>query len=183
MESQDEIWKDVVGWEGLYQISSYGRVKSLPKIDGVRFRGHSIILKQKIQKTGYCCVQLNDNKNRKPSNQLVHRMVALHFIQNPKNLPQVNHIDFNKQNNYTLNLEWASPKENTQHAIKNGVNKVYGSDNGFSKITEKEAVEIFLSKERLIDLSKKYGLSVPVLSKIRRREAWVRATEHLSKSI
>lgn len=98
-----EYWKPVVGYEGHYQVSNFGRVKS------IKF-GKEIILKQKI-KGGYYCVNLS--KNNKVKTYLVHRLVAEAFISNPDNLPQVNHKDEDKTNNIYTNLEWCDAKYNT----------------------------------------------------------------------
>ncbi len=105
----NEIWKDIQGYEGLYQVSNLGRVKSVNRIltQGNRqiFK-RSIILKPRIEKHGYLRVTLY--KNKIPLQLLVHRLVASVFISNPNNLPQVNHKDKNKQNNCIDNLEWCS---------------------------------------------------------------------------
>lgn len=90
-----EIWKNVVGYEGLYEISNLGRVKS--NCNGGR------ILKWNVSNNGYATVELF--KNKKSKRVLVHRLVASAFIDNPNNLPQVNHIDENKLNNHVDNLE------------------------------------------------------------------------------
>lgn len=104
-----EIWCDVFGYEGLYQVSNLGNVKSLSS---------NLILKGHVSTTGYCDVQLY--KNKKARVFKVHRLVALHFIPNPGFKQQVNHIDGNKLNNNVTNLEWTTAKENTEHAIVNG---------------------------------------------------------------
>ena len=94
----EEEWKDVIGFEGLYQVSNLGRVKSMPK------RGHGeIILSPSKDKDGYLLVYLYSNRGKFACK--VHRLVAKHFIPNIYNLPQVNHIDENKQNNIVTNLE------------------------------------------------------------------------------
>lgn len=105
-----EIWKDINGFEGLYQISNLGRVKSIR---------NNIILKQTYCKSNYLKVKLS--KNCKQKTIQVHRLVTETFIPNPDNKPQVNHIDGNKENNHIDNLEWVTAKENTEHAIKIGI--------------------------------------------------------------
>lgn len=95
-----------------YFISNLGNVMSCK---GKQPR----ILKQKVDKYGYCCVCLRrDNKNYYFT---VHRLVAQSFIENPLDKPTVNHIDGNKQNNYYTNLEWHTISENTKHAYENGL--------------------------------------------------------------
>jgi len=118
---QEEIWKDVVGYEGLYKVSNLGRVKALErkiiKQDGtIRDIRKEIILKIHISDYGYCRVMLS--KNGVQNNYRVHRLVAIAFIENPKNKPQVNHIDHDKTNNKVENLEWVSNLENCCHARK-----------------------------------------------------------------
>lgn len=116
----NEEWIDVFDYEGLYQISNLGRVKSLPKLNGNRM-GKELILKQKTDRYGYKTVCLSkENKHKYPT---VHRLVAIAFIKNPNGLPQVNHIDCDKENNNVENLEWVSIKENVQHAWDNGLNE------------------------------------------------------------
>lgn len=105
-----EIWKDIVGFEGLYQVSNLGRVKRIGKGRGAR----CIILKSK-DNTAYSRVSLY--QNNKPTDKCVHRLVAEAFIPNPENKTQVNHIDGNKRNNRIGNLEWVTPRENTRHSV------------------------------------------------------------------
>lgn len=103
MNNMEEIWKDITGYEGLYQISSLGNVKSLFDNNGKR-RDH--ILSGGNDADGYKIVLLY--KDRKRSTKKVHRLVAEAFIPNPNNYPQVNHKDENKSNNYADNLEWCT---------------------------------------------------------------------------
>lgn len=97
----NEIWKDIKDYEGRYQVSNLGRVKSLPRIIigimGSKAIG-DILLKQKRSKSGYMSVNLR--KNGKGQMFYVHRLVADAFIKNPNNLPQINHKDENKSNNF-----------------------------------------------------------------------------------
>ena len=124
-KNMEEVWKDIKGFEGLYQISNFGNVKSLDrtvKIIGKNQFGTFItykqikgkILSQSINKYGYCQVVLY--KNGKGFNKLVHQLVAIAFIDNVENKPTVNHKDGNKTNNYETNLEWATEKEQQNHS-------------------------------------------------------------------
>lgn len=113
-----EIWRDIKGFEGLYQISTFGRVKSLPKY--TYSRGYPQLRKEKILKPGYtgknrcyATVILNDGKGYK-----VHRLVAEAFIPNPNNLPCVNHKDENPLNNRVDNLEWCTNQYNVKYSAK-----------------------------------------------------------------
>lgn len=110
-----EIWKAIAECNGEYHVSSYGRVKSL------KF-GKERILKQAYNKYGYLFIIIY-RKNYKPKFSKIHRLVALEFIPNFDNKPQVNHKDGNKLNNHIDNLEWATCSENMQHAWDNGLNE------------------------------------------------------------
>ena len=107
-----ETWKDIKGYEGLYQISNLGRVKSLKRNGTIK---QDRILKQYIDKYGYCYVGLR-NKNIKKFK--IHRLVAESFIQNRCNLAQINHKDENKKNNKVENLEWCSAKYNINYGTR-----------------------------------------------------------------
>lgn len=115
----DEIWKDIEDFEGLYQISNFGRVKALSKIvnyiDGRNRYYDEKILKPRMNK-GYEGVHLHSSEKSKEVS--VHRLVCLAFLPNPENKPCINHKDSDRSNNHISNLEWVTHKENTQHAIK-----------------------------------------------------------------
>ena len=102
----EEIWKDIDGYNGKYQVSNFGRVKSI-------IFNKERILKFRISEKGYSIVQLNINGIKK--NYRVHRLVAQAFIPNPDNLPQINHKDENKLNNCVDNLEWCTNKYNANY--------------------------------------------------------------------
>ena len=108
-----EEWKDITGYEGLYQISNLGRVKTL--------RTNKIMRQEKIR-SGYLRVMLSNNGNSKRF--LVHRLVAQEFITNPSSLPEVNHKDENKLNNTVENLEWCSRSYNVNYGtMQDKINK------------------------------------------------------------
>lgn len=102
-----EIWKDIVGFEGLYKISNEGNILSL--------------LTDKVlspyNNKGYLMVRLY--KNSKPSSLYVHRLVAQTFVENPNGYVEINHIDENKRNNHYSNLEWCSRVHNCNHGSRN----------------------------------------------------------------
>ena len=128
-----EIWEDIPNYEGLYQASNLGRIRSVDRYKEVIIKNQygeykrtkffkSYILKQQTY-IGYKCVQLHINGKYKW--EKVHRLVAMAFVPNPENKPQVNHIDGNKSNNNVLNLEWCNQSYNTKHAYKNNLIKHY----------------------------------------------------------
>lgn len=115
-----EIWKNIASYEGKYQVSNLGRVKSLPRIV-VQTNKKTYPIKERIltlskETNGYIGVTLNDNGKKR---FLVHRLVAQAFLCNPLNLPQVNHKDLDKTNNKADNLEWMTKSENQIHYLKN----------------------------------------------------------------
>lgn len=122
-----EEWRNIPGYEGLYQVSNYGNVKSLDRIstDGKNLKG--IILQFGKTKSGYSQVCLC--KNGQTKWMLVHRIVATMFISNPHNLPEINHIDENKGNNHVQNLEWCTRDYNNRYSdvYKKGLAASIGS--------------------------------------------------------
>lgn len=107
-----EIWKEIEGTKGFIEVSNMGRVRSL-------LRGTPYVLKTQPDTKGYHRIRVTVEREKMCFK--VHREVAKAFVPNPYNLPQVNHIDGNKDNNAVTNLEWVSNKENSHHAIKNGL--------------------------------------------------------------
>lgn len=112
---EQEIWKDIERYEGLYQVSNLGRIKRIKheeiQKNGKRLMRKEIIKKQHIGKRGYWCVTLSDKYGGKRTNT-VHRLMANAFIPNPENKPCIDHIDGIKTNNAISNLRWVSHKEN-----------------------------------------------------------------------
>lgn len=115
----EEIWKDIENYEGLYQVSSLGRVRSMDRVVADSRTGHRT-LKGKIMslpnnQRGYQIVRLS--KDGKKTTYFVHRLVAQTFIPNPEEKPQIDHIDTNPANNRIDNLRWATPKENHMNPL------------------------------------------------------------------
>jgi hypothetical protein len=107
-----EVWKDIPNYEGMYQVSNLGRVKSFRKSTNHRW-DDEYILKPSKANNGYCQVTLYNNTIR--HKYLVHRLVAEAFIPNPEKLPQVNHKDENPYNNSAENLEWCTAEYNNAY--------------------------------------------------------------------
>ena len=114
----EEVWKDIEGFEGLYQVSNRGRVKSLPRNGTILT---SRILKPSRDSNGYLFVNLSRNNIAKHCS--VHVLVAKAFVPNPDNKPTVNHEDGIKTNNLYTNLTWMTYKEQLEHSLRTGLRK------------------------------------------------------------
>lgn len=134
---EKEIWKDIEGYEGLYQVSNLGRVKSL------KF-GKEKILKPCIAGKGYLQVMLVKNGTRK--HYYVHRLVGVAFIPNPDNLPEVNHISEDKLDCAATNLEWISHIDNVRHGTAISRGRATRIANGFYAKQMKKVVCVELKK-------------------------------------
>jgi hypothetical protein len=166
---EKEIFKDIKGYEGLYQISNLGRVKSFNKkikhMSGYRLIKEKFI-KPHLGKNGYYAIDLKNNTKREK--YTIHRLIAIHFILNLENKPQVNHINGIKTDNSIENLEWVTNLENAKHAYKTGLIKL-GERSNLSKLTDKQVLEI---KERLKNkeshelIAKSYNVHRTSISKI-----------------
>lgn len=140
-----EIWKDIVGFEGLYQVSNYGRIKSLCRLiknNGGMQRRHERILKQNISNGRYYIVVLC--KDGKTYPKLVHRLVAEAYIPNIDNKPVVDHIDTNVKNNCANNLRWVTTKENCLNPLtkEKNSNSKKGHPYYGRNLTEEERAKI-----------------------------------------
>lgn len=166
---QEEIWKDVTGYEGLYQVSSYSRIRSLDRIvrhsDTKTKKIKGVILKNIIHGSGYVIVSLLKNSIR--NQKKLHRLIAIEFIENKQNKPQINHIDGVKTNNSISNLEWCTAKENVIH--KFDCLKYVSPSRSINYDT------LIKIKNELLDykygdvsrIAKKYGIGISAISKIK----------------
>ena len=118
---ETEVWKDIKGYEGLYQVSNMGRVKSLGRMvaskKGSKQYRKERILKPWTNRGGYLQVTLCNGSNKRTAPQ-VHRLVCKEFHKNPENKPEVNHINEDKLDNRACNLEWVTAKENINHGTR-----------------------------------------------------------------
>ena len=173
-----EIWKDVAGYEGLYKVSSIGRVRSLDRIiKGKRtipFKGR--LLLSAISGGGYPWIMLCNKGEEKY--KTIHRLVSIAFILNPKNKPCVNHIDGDKTNNHIFNLEWVTHKENVQHAYKIGLRDsqhLIGENSRQSHLTKQDVLDIrekYSNGTKQYVLAREYGVTSTAILKIRKRVNW-----------
>lgn len=165
---ESEFWKDVLNYDGLYQISNLGNVKSFHRIK-------TRILKTSCDTNGYKVVVLSLRGVNKT--KTIHRLVAIHFLDNPENKPQVNHINGIKTDNHIENLEWNTASENLLHAHKIGLKKgVFGEKNKRSKLKEHQIIEIRKNIKDGIsqsEIAKKYNISKTSIYKIASNENWV----------
>ena len=169
-----EVFKDILGYEGLYQVSNLGKVKSTER-KAKHWRGGLLTVKSRIMKPftskcGYLIVSIS--KNSIDNKFLIHRLVSNAFIPNPYNKPQVNHINGIKTDNRVVNLEWNTRSENIKHADNSGLRNSKGENNSRSKLSEIDVFEIRKSDKPIIFLSKKYNVGRNCISKVLHKKTW-----------
>jgi|HubBroStandDraft_2_1064218.scaffolds.fasta_scaffold00002_112 hypothetical protein len=172
---EQEIWKDIAGYEGYYQVSNMGRIKSLErKVHGRRGLLKEMMLGLYPNHRGYLLVLLS--KGNLKNRLIVHRLVAQHFIPNPENKPEVNHKDGNKQNNSDWNLEWFTRLENAHHSINVLGKNQRGQNHAQAKIKEEDAIEIIMLHRTGVftyaELGRKFNLNDGHVSGIVRGKTW-----------
>lgn len=176
-----EIWKslnNIVECGEFYEISNLGNLRSVDRKtigkNGVikHFKGKDKATKKNNR--GY--IMANIYLDGEEKTVLIHRLVALAFIENPHNFPEVKHLDGNKNNNCVNNLEWVSSKENQNHARVNGLSNQHGQNSVNSKLKDYEAIQIRemwdTGKYKKVELSKLFNVSTSVIDRIIRRKAY-----------
>lgn len=175
---QEEIWKDIPGFEGFYQASYSGKIRSVDRIvisrDKIHKERHTFhkgkVLKTSITKLGYviCYPSLGGPKHRlRKYTKTVHSLVGLTWIPNPDGLRELNHLDTDKQNNAVSNLKWCTRSENMQHAHDSGLMKVKrGGDSPCAKPVYQFSADGFLIGDypSLSDASRATGICFKKIS-------------------
>jgi len=170
---EEEIWLDIKEYEGLYKVSSHGRVWSYPKKGKGGHNGK--MLSAGKDTNGYLKILLLKDKKRKTIT--IHRLVASAFIPNPNNYPIILHGDDNTANNYYKNLSWGTNKMNSEDMINKGrANKARGEKHGLAKLTEQQVLEIrakYTGKYgEQKQLAIEYNIKHPAISEIISRKQW-----------
>lgn len=174
----EEIWRDVQGYEGFYQVSNRGAVRSVDRTVRIDKKLKGKILSQSVEKDGYFIVNLS--KNGKTKHFRVHRLVAMAFIKNVNHYKEINHKDENKQNNCVENLEWCDTKYNINYGERNNlVSRALSGEKAYNhKLTNEQVEEIRKTYKRrskdfnMQKLSKKYGVSLTHICKIINNQRW-----------
>jgi hypothetical protein len=164
-----EIWHSIEGYEGVYQISSLGRVKRLISNRCLKER----ILKPNTVRDGYQAVKLCKDSLKKVF--VIHRLVARAFIQNPQAKPFINHIDGNTSNNCISNLEWCTQSENIIHSYKRGRIAQHGQDRPNAKYSDDIIREVRLKRSMGLSchkIAEEYNMSHQYVSAISNRLVW-----------
>jgi len=178
-----EIWKSIEGFEGLYEVSNLGRIRSISMPHPTRRRAIvSTIRKFSLnggrKGTKYHSVMLTRVNPNIRISRSVHRLVAIAFVPNPENKPEVNHKDGDKTNNYYDNLEWCTRKENVQHSSKTGLLLSNGAHFN-AKLSVTKVIQI---KRQLANgvkqcvIAKKYNIGTSTINQISSGKQWKHVT-------
>ena len=170
---EGEVWKAIPGYEGLYMVSDFGRLKRLSYCEANdRKTFHPEKILSQTPRRGYLCVAIFD-KNGHSYQTKAHRLIAMAFIPNPFNKPYINHKDFNRQNNSPLNLEWVTPQENMDHLKING-RSLKGVLNPAAILKQEDVIKIKQDRKKMKvkDIAAKFGVSIPTIEKILYRGTW-----------
>lgn len=177
IDLENEEWRPIVGYEGLYEVSNFGRVKRKEK------RVYSEVRNCYINKKEQLCPQFTDKYKYvnlvvyglKTKRALLHRIIANAFIPNPYNKSEVNHIDGNKLNNSIDNLEWVTRSENTIHAYRNNLIPS-GENHPKSKLTNLQVIDIYKrikNGETCKKISKEFNLTEYTIRDIKFKRRWI----------
>lgn len=175
---RDEEWRPIKGYEGLYEVSNYGRVRSLSRWKTnqyCEYKTESIILRHGVGRFGYCYVYLT-NRVGAPSFKQVHRLVALAFLSDGGDRLYVNHKNGNKADNHIKNLEWCTKSENTKHAYDIGLKvKLTGENNPSHKLSLTQVREIRDKRKRgipVMEIAATYNVHFSTIHRIINHKTW-----------
>lgn len=180
-----EEWRPIEGYEGLYEVSSYGRVRSLDRyVKGKGYRLHKgkVLIPVK-SKLGY--LQLNLYYNGKRHQSKIHRLVAQAFLPNPDNLPMINHKDEDKTNNNVDNLEWCSAKYNVNYGTSRIRAKETAIKNGsYTGLSRDEYLKKYYQdhKDKICERQKKYDQENKDRIKDRKRTYYLKRKEQIQNN-
>jgi hypothetical protein len=169
----NEEWRDIPGYEGSYQVSNLGNVKSLKRLDSIGRQVRERILKPFLDRNGYFMVNLViENKS---ITSKIHRLVADVFIENKEDKPQVNHLNGIKTDNKVGNLEWTTRSENMKHAFKIGLCSNAGEKNPSSKLNIEQVAEIrkLIKKYSRKELARKFNVSYSTIVNVVKFNNWL----------
>lgn len=179
MEGSDEEWRQILGYEGLYEVSNTGQVRALLRkglykgrwSDSSRMTFRARPMKISVSTRGYLYLGLK-KPNERSVKYLVHRLVAQAFIGNPPGEQyQVNHINGEKTDNRVENLEYCSSKENIVHSIRVLRRKI-GESNVMSKMTEAQAISAYHDARTLKEIASDYGVSIQAIWLLKSGRNW-----------
>lgn len=176
-----ETWKDVKGYEGHYQVSSCGRVKSVKRAYKTKKSWKTVPerIRIAVKTHGYLyCVLWKDGKHERFA---IHRMVADAFLENPEGLPVVNHKDGNKENNNVSNLEWCTHSENSYHAFRTGLRKPYNMSGEHNPMYGKH--QSASAKEKIAEVHRGRKHTEEARKKMSLRKTGVRFTEEHKRNL
>ena len=176
-----EVWADVEGYEGIYQVSNNGNVRSLDRVikrkNGNKRAINGKLLTHTRHRSGYYYVRLGTKGNQK--HHYVQRLVATAFIPNPHSKPQVNHINGVKTDNNVCNLEWVTPLENMAHAFTEGL-AAYGERQGRARLDTTKVLNIKALLEEsnlsLKEIGNIYGVNYRTIFNIKAGNTWRHVT-------
>lgn len=188
--TRGEKWKDVEGYEGIYQVSDRGRLRSVDRVviskNGVKRKVKGRLMKQSTSNYGYKVITLRKGEIKK--SHRVHRLVAESFINKEEGKTLINHKDGDKCNNRAENLEWCTNSENMKHAFKSGLKQpsnpnknglMQGESHSRSKLTERDV--LFIRKNAKVnggefsnvELASKYNVTKSTIGYIVKEKTWV----------
>lgn len=177
--NQIETWKSVVGYEGYYEVSNLGNVRSIDryvKKESYQRFAKGVLLKPAWKKEGRDCYpKVSLSKNGKSNTYYTYRLVAEAFMPNPDNLPCVNHIDGDKFNPQVDNLEWCTYSENSKHSFATNLQCNKGVNNSRARLTEDDVLDIrkrYENGEDSREIAKRYGIVRDYVYMIKDKKVW-----------